>query len=363
MDLKDNKKKTVGIMTFHWAANYGAVLQSWALQKFLCNEGYQAEVIDYVPQDLKQSLIKCFLTRRLSKMKSRISEYRKEKKIKLFRATQIHTSGNHYNNSISLMNNAPEYDVYLSGSDQIWNPSFTMERSEGINKCYYLGFAKNEKRRVAFSSSFGCSEISDGMKNAIKPELQKYYRLSVREMSGVEILNSMQLSAVCTADPTFLLHVDEYKSLFQIKKNKKNSLYAYVLHGQYDYLKSISKNIASLLDLEIEREAECTVEEWLNYIYTAEFVITNSFHCVVFSLLFHTPFLAFDVKGMKMSDRLVTLLERVGLSECFVSIDDMNATSDNFSIALETIDWQSVDDRVEMMRKEAISYLKEALES
>ena len=355
-------RKTAGIMTFHWVANYGAVLQSWALQNYLSSIGIDAELIDYVPKGMNASLLRCIKARRPRRVPLYFEEYRKEKYIEVFRKKYLKRSVNRYEYKEELLKEPPEYDYYISGSDQIWNPFFTMNKQRGITLSYYLDFAPENAKRVAFSSSFGLSNIPDAMREAILPELTKFSSISVRENAGIGILKSMGITGVQTVDPTLLLQAEDYKSLLKPVHQKKSSCFFYCLHGQKKYAITAVQEYANQENLCLI-EDECKgIEEWLSHISNADFVVTNSFHGAVFCILFHVPFMVFEKKTGRadMGNRLSTLLESVGLAERFCPLDKLTECLNQ--IKGKTIDWQEVDCLVKELRSKAKNYLRTALE-
>jgi hypothetical protein len=353
-------KEKIGIMTFYWAANYGAVLQAWALQTFLQDNGYNAEIIDYVPSNLAISLPRCFIARHVETVKLRLEEYKKEQLIKPFRAEHLNLSNKRYSSKNELKKTPPIYDCYISGSDQIWNPFFTMNGQHGVTLSYFLDFAPEGAERIAFSSSFGCSSLNKDVVKVIQPELRKFGSISVREREGVEILKSMGIRAICTADPTFLLGTDQYNVLIKNERAQEDYIYSYILHGQREKAYGCVNYVKESADLPVREDSILSVEDWLKHIHNAKYVITNSFHCVVFCIMFHVPFFSIDVKGKNMSSRITTLLDNVGLTGRFLKLP-----VDEAQIAGkvdDTIDWGAVDSRVEAMRAEARNYLLNAID-
>lgn len=359
--MAEKSKGKVGIMTFHWAANYGAVLQAWALQEYINNVGYKAEIINYVPSNLKISLHRCFMTRHISTMKLRYKEYKKEQLIQNFRKKYFNYSGVEYASKNQLNDNPPLYDFYVSGSDQIWNPYFTMGGQNGVTLSYYLNFAPEGSRRIAFSSSFGCKSLPDNVGNTIRPELNKYYAISTREAEGVEILRSLGIASVNTVDPTILLEAPDYEALLPQCEDKAKNLYVYILHGQRKNAESLIDYVKGQTKLPVCEEDELAVEGWLEHIHNAGYVVTNSFHCVVFCLLFHIPFYAVDVQGKDMSSRITTLLGSVGLEDRFLRLPISVEEIENAGV--KTIPWNEVDSRLSNLREYARKYLHQALET
>lgn len=345
---KQNKK--IATITFHWATNYGAVLQAFALQKHLKNQGHETEIIDYFP--LLTSSIQ-----RLMMLKSKNREFfRKEKKIKRFRKKELTLSKRRYYNHSSLELASDKYSAVICGSDQIWNCSFTTPRRLPNNLSYFLDFAGDAKR-IAYAASFGSTDIPDKMKALITPELEKFARISVREQTGAAILKDLGFEAEVVADPTLLLTSEDYRELLRHKKlPEAPRVFSYVLHGDQNAL-DISHVVCDHFGQEdIVRENNCCIYEWLALEKDAEFIVTNSFHGTVFALLFHTPFLTAAIKGSGMNDRIYTLLKSVGLESRIAegfSADKIN------EIINSPINWDEVDQKIAALRERSAEFLSD----
>ncbi len=343
-------KKKIATITFHWATNYGAVLQAYALQKHLQKQGHDTEIIDYVP----------FVTSALQRLSMRKSKNRdfflKEKQIKKFRKKELSLSRRRFLNNSSLFLCENKYSAVICGSDQIWNQFFTVPKRLPDNLSYFLNFAGDAKR-IAYAASFGSADIPDKMKELIRPELEKFERLSVREDTGAEILKDLEFSAELVADPTLLLTADDYAPLLERKKQTcAPKVFSYVLHGDQNTL-DISRTVCDAFGQEsIAREENCGIYEWLSLEKNAGFIVTNSFHGTVFALLFHTPFLTATINGSGMNDRIYTLLRSVGLEDRI--IEDNDADKINKLIA-SPIDWDAVDEKVEALRLRSAEFLKD----
>lgn len=355
--MSHNRKPTVGIMTFHWAPNYGAVLQAWALQEFLNQNHYQAEFINYVPRGKGVSLLRCFVTKSFKNVKTRLVEYIREKKIKSFRNNHMRISQCKYRHKDQLKKKPPIYDYYVSGSDQIWNPFFTMNGQNGITLSYYLDFVPPGRKKFAFATSFGSKRIPEEMRGAIKRELESYSVISVREENAIDILRDMGIGAECIADPTLLFSADEYKTLLPKKGGKRREVFQFMLHGQDAEGNAVAAQVAADKQLGVCHKKILSIEEWLEHIQRSEFVVTNSYHCVVFSLLFHTPFLALDVQGLDMSSRITTLLARLDLEERFLTAMPTEEVRRRFF----EIDWKSIDSKLQENRQFSREYIIAAL--
>lgn len=341
----------IGLITFHWATNYGAVLQTYALSKALTSQGANVEIIDYYPKKYKKTYFNAIKTRHIKKIKRRIKDIPKDKRIEKFREKYFNRTG-YYCSCKQLKMNLPEYDCYICGSDQIWNMSFIMHGEHRKTFVYYLDFAPKDKILVSYAASFGTNKCRDDLKEQIKNQLLKFDFISVRENTGMEIVKDMGIDNVCVVpDPTLLLGVKDYTVLLKDTVNKTGN-FVYILHNRYkdaieiiDHLKS---NEETIYYSDIE-----SVEQWIANIKNADRVITNSFHGIVFSILFKKPFVALLIKNSGMNDRIITLLEMLGLEDRIYNGD--------LSMIDKSIDWDDVQERLSAFRKTGYDYIRKVL--
>jgi len=341
--------KKIATITFHWATNYGAVLQAWALQKHIENNGGDTEIIDYVPG----------LVWRLSKLtalKNRnLDFFKKERAIKRFLRAELKLSPRLSSNK-ALHKKCKNYDTVICGSDQVWNESFTVPPKFDSNCSYFLDFA-GEARRIAYAASFGSTKIPENMKVIIRPHLEKFQKMSVRENTGKEILADMGFSATLVSDPTLLLEAKDYEGLLEGKTlPEAPRVFSYVLHGDKNTL-DISRTVCEKVGQEgLVREGNCGIYEWLALERNSDFLVTNSFHGTVFALLFHTPFITATIKGSGMNDRIFTLLQAVGLEDRIIE-SGKNDKIDKLISA--PIDWDAVDERIAELRRRSQEFLSD----
>lgn len=344
--------KTIGIMTFHWATNYGAVLQAFSLQEYLFGIGYDVKVIDYFPATYNHSLIKCFRGRSIKKIRNNFMEWIKEKRIERFRRENLNRT-RRYISDVDL--NQLNYDIYICGSDQIWNPYYTMHGEGRKTLAYFLGFTNNNSKRIAYAASFGVSELSNEMIEYIKPQLATFDLISVRENSAKKLLESIGIKARVICDPVFLNDRIKYEILIQKCESTENGgIFGYVLHDD-EKCREIVELISGYFDEKvITGVGSMGIEQWLLSLRNAHFIVTNSFHATAFALIFHVPFISVLINGSGMNDRILTLLECVDLSERAITKNDEYLLSNllNFSI-----DWNAVDLSISNMRKEAKDFI------
>jgi hypothetical protein len=351
----------IGTMAFHWAINYGAVLQSYAMQQYLSHCGHNVEIINYVPfkSKLKSNL---WLIKNM-RFAALYTNILKQKKFNKFREKHMKLSKNKYISQEQLMKKPPEYDAYICGSDVVWNQSFALGGELKPTLSYFLNFVSNDAKRISYAASFGSTTLSSKMIQLIKPELEKFNCISVRENSGVDIVKGLGLDAKLAIDPTLLLKKSDYDKLLDCTLSANNyDLFIYILHSNqvlapriesYIFRKYFEGNSDKKYNGEI-----LSVEEWISSIKSSKFVLTNSFHGAVFSVIYQKPFIVIPVEGSQMNDRIFTLLSNLGLEERIVDVYD----EDKIDIVMQKpIDWELVETKLKALQKDSISYLNNAL--
>lgn len=346
----NNKVYTI---TFHWATNYGAVLQAYALQEFLAREGYDVEIINYVPTKYKKTFLRCFRARTLKKLRRQIREYLKEKKIEKFRTKYLRRT-KCFSSNKQLSNESWGEATYICGSDQIWNPHFTLQGEGKPTSAYYLGFISCNSNKVAYAASFGAVEVKDDMEKFVKNLLKDFYSISVREDTAKQIVQRMNMKATLVCDPVFLLDGEQYETLIENNLDSERHLFSYILHENQDYVEEISKYVAEIMKLKKINDVGTSIEEWLSRVKNAKFIITNSFHATAFALIFHIPFISTLVSGSGMNDRIKTLLEKMDLQNHIVNNFDKNQID---QLVACKINWSDVDAKVSEMREFSRDFL------
>lgn len=338
----------IGIITFHWASNYGAVLQAYALQQFLMKYGYQTEIIDYLPHRtiLKQK-IKMLL-------KHDLVTYVKERNLKIFRKKELKLSSTKYWDQKKLVNAFRNYQVIIAGSDQIWNMGFTLGAEGKPTLSYFLKGAGENIKRIAYAVSFGTENIDDKYRRITQDEIKKFHAISVREKSGLDILKNYQIEGQLVCDPTLLLQKEDYEKLIVGYKYDTEKVFSYILHDDFKTFQ-----IAEIVNKIYQENKhifpyEGGMYEWIYRIHTADIVVTNSYHGVMMSLIFNTPFLAVLIEGSGMNDRLLTILKQIGLENRIVTSTD---EYDIEKICMNKIDWRKVNENIDSLKKASVKYL------
>ncbi len=328
--------KTIGIITMHKVINYGSALQAYALQKALEKIGYQSEIIDYIyPNTYHKSLQKVsWLKALLIQIWQMFWENpgkKKERKFNEFYKANLKLSADSYNSQKEIEENPPLYDVYITGSDQVWNPKYI-----GVDTSFMLSFI-HDVRKMSYSASFATSLIPINYQKLYSKYLNEYDAISVREQNGVEVVKELiGKDAKVVLDPTLLLEKKDWTilagtSLLQID-------YPYILvyilgysFNPYPYVTQFIKylqdkthyhvvllnmsNLKSLSLKNITRVSYAAPQDFVYLFSKASLVVTDSFHGTAFSLNMETPFFSL-VKSEKFSDsRVASLLSLADASD------------------------------------------------
>lgn len=343
--------------------NYGALLQYYALEKSLQKLNIQCEWIRFCPKE-KMSKIQKFkeIVKRVFfyNTNTKLKEIRRD--FKEFLKCYCNVSEKVYVDYDELIG-CIDAEIYITGSDQVWG---------GIAKENYLCFVPDNKRKISYAASFGKANISQKQKDIIKPWLQRLDYISVREKSGVKICNDIGLDAKWVLDPTLLLDKKEYP--INSHKNKIVDVYCYFLNIESKDDVYWNK-IKQFIDQEkLSMQIACVestirlfptnyvtidkVEMWLSSYKNAKYILTNTFHGMVFAIIFHKPFLVLKQSrtGEKQNERMYSILSLLNLENRFYS--------ENCTIKEQInrkIDWNKVDNIIEKQKKDSIEYIKMAL--
>lgn len=339
----------IGIMTFHWASNYGAILQCFALQKTLQIMGYDVQVIDYMPKRFELSLWRIIRFREFLHPKALICNIKKEKSLAIFRKKYLKCSNRYYSIK-QLQAECNGFDVLISGSDQVMNSYFLTSGERGGSTAYFLDFGAITTKRLTYAVSFGTTQYPAHLLAKTIPLIKNFNALSVREYTGKGIMEAMGRNAIVVPDPTLLLSSHEYDKFIGLKRTGKKSILVYMLHNRFPFIQDrLPQEDIWLIKSE-------SMEEWLQGIKNSKYVITNSFHGTVFAILFHIPFTVVlkTSENVGMNDRFYTLLGRLALQNRIM-------TESDYSIEIDEPNWIDVDKAISQIRKEGIDFLQHAL--
>ena len=337
----------IGIITMHKVYNNGSALQAFALQKTIETIGHFAKLIDYdfnANKRIKAKPIKKVVDWIIQLLLG-FPKNRRINKFNKFHKEYFNLTEQSYDSMDSLQGNPPVFDVYCTGSDQVWNPRFIYNDTS-----FMLSFVPEEKPRLSFAASFATNEIPNDLKDLYKKYLIKYNQICVREQSSVGIIKELtgkDSTVVC--DPTILMTADEWISALKLEPPKREKPYilVYVLaymYNPYPYINNIIEYVKSTLGYQIvflggkisnsfRSNTRCIRGEgptdFVNLIRNASFMVTDSFHGTAFSAIFGIPMLGV-IKNKKSKDgRLITLLEKIGGSHSIVEYtENINYSKD-----------------------------------
>lgn len=354
----------IGILTFHWATNYGAILQAFALQCQLELMGHEPIIIDYVPKHRASILRKLFLairSRKWSELVALGKSIRKEKALAPFRKRYIKSSLP-YHSLTDLRKTPPIHDAYICGSDQIWNYHYLLGGEGKYTPSYFLDFGAPTVKRIAYAVSFGTDIYPSQALNYLPPLLERFHAISVRERSGITIVNAAdRTQCELVPDPSLLLSKDDYQKRLGLDLRPRDHVYFYVLQKDQKRIEELRKHCQDHDNhvIDSSEENEATVERWLESIGSARLVITNSFHGIAFSVILRVPFVAILVEGSGsgMNDRVLTLLRCLGLEDRIWE----GGISNFESLSTRTIDWESTETHLQAMIKEGRTFLETSL--
>lgn len=345
----------IGVMTFHWANNYGAVLQSYALTTHLRRNGHQAELINYIPR-------RAIWTMRFFDLY--LKRFENLKKIPIFKNFQkkLPLSPKAYYNHKDLLSAGGRYDAVITGSDQIWNESFLMTAEKTPTASYYLDFVPPNVRRLSYAASFGTNEITENLRRYGVVHLKQFDAVSVRENNAVEMLAQEDVAATSVCDPTLLLSAEDYASLVEKKPSDgKVDVFNFMLRTKRE---SSTQSEAYVLNHCFKDSSHLgaksiTVGQWLWKLQHCDFVVTDSFHCTVFAILFHKPFLAVNDRNCSMNARIKTLTQRLGLENRV--IEEYDPVRIEQIVADDHMDWNYADQQRSRWAAESTRFLQENL--
>lgn len=326
-----DKRKKIATLTFHRAINYGAALQTYALQKSIQKLGYDTEVMDYRCDFLESlhnpysfKLYRTPLHFLYALYKNRIKRDNR-KSFREFLQKNVTLSSVVYDKS-NLKSAEQIYDAFIVGSDQVWNCNCTK-----FDKTYFLDFVEDKNKKYSYAASIGINLETDELKKEYQRLLSDYKVLNVREEQGRQELASMGLEAQVAIDPTLLLDKKEWLKLAQkpskLKFDEKYLLVYVIVETPTIFERA--KKIAAQHKLEIIYINEMffnksgvknlngvTPTEWLWLFANADFIVTNSFHGTAFSVNFEKQF-AVEPLPVKtnVNSRIYDFLNLVGLSD------------------------------------------------
>ena len=383
--------KKVGIITIVNVNNYGAELQAFATFRKLQLMGYNAEIINYLYyKDWRYIDSKMSRSFNSMSIKGKIiyfAKYRvasfvlnkilplicKDVKQRIANFNSFHQHNTRfsklYKSMKDLYTDTPRYDVYMVGSDQVWNPN----ASSSIEP-YFLTFAPHSALTVSYASSFGVSKIeNNSIANRIKLGLSSIKTISVRESSGVNLVKELTgRTAQLVCDPTLLLNKSEWTMFMKPVSNMPQRYVLIYQLSESDAIVKLATRIGKQEQIPVYRICKRAFKvkkdkgvvnilnagpsEFLSLITNASFIITNSFHGTAFSINFDVPFYTVVSAKKKNNNRMESLLDYVGLGKRIVK-DDVDITN----LPIVGYDVNATQLKLKSFRLESEKFLEDAL--
>lgn len=350
----------IGILTFHFSNNVGSALQAFALRKYLISQG----------QDVKCSVINYekrgwIPSPNLTKFKLEVYEYLRQMvvyalviiSIKWFtRFQRKHCELTKRVTREELHALDDKYDMFVFGGDQIW-----CVENRKVDDTYFGDFVKDKQKKISYAPSFGITQLPDGKKEHIKQLLSEYKCISVREKSGQEIVaDLLGYNPTIVLDPVFLIGKKSYEELEDSAVKLEGYCLCYIRDKNKGYTMEYAERFAYSQNLKLHTVAGTYLdgrhfpiigpEAWLKLIKRANLIITNSFHAVCFSIIYHKDFF---VDANQKGTRILNILGMLGLEDRLLPIKE--------ETQVRPIDWNRIDAIIQQHREVSESYLKQAI--
>lgn len=372
-----NDKKKVALITFHNAYNYGAAMQAYGLQETLRNMGIDAEYINYINERRREvystsyqikTALKNHQTVRAVKLglgKAFVST--RGKKFDEFYDKHLKKTDRVYKNSSEAKKLNSLYDKFIVGSDQVWNCN-----NNGGDTAFLLDFVDESENKISYASSFGMSDIPEGYVEPYREALNSIGRIAVREVAGAAIVEKYTgRKPHIVLDPVFVAGVDTWNKLRRegnVKKEdyiffytNRNSQVRDFFQLGYDnsdlksHILSSYVGVKDFVNTNTSVRFSMSPADFLEEIASAKLVVTASFHCVAFSIIFHKQFVVFLTGNRGKDERILNLLRICGLESRIIngstSVDDID----------KKIDYDEVDRILQPYLDYSREYLKNAV--
>jgi len=366
--------KRIGIVTI-WSNNYGSVLQAYALQTIIERLGYQVEIIQHYRDSFQkesQSRFKQILHSSPSFLLEYAMNYKRNRMLHQgyadFKSSRLKISEEAYYQDSDFSDLASNYDAIVVGSDMLWSYDF-----KNNWPFYFATFAPSEKI-VTYAPSFGKNDLSKEEIEMCKPMISRITHLSCREEAGISFIKEhFGLTAEHVIDPTLLLSGEEWSHLLgdMPRLVKDNYILSYVFRGScqngrkqlFDQLNS--RKYKQLIFINGQEgkfknniyRGYFSPIEYVTLFRDADFTVTDTFHGLMFSLIFNKPFIVLDKSSFGVSsDRQQSTLKTYGLEDRFVT------PNIKVSDELMQLDYTVVERKIRKNREKSIRYLKKSLE-
>lgn len=363
----------IGILTYQYAINYGAVLQAYALKKFLESRSNEVEIINYNTNYLylsNRTFYQKLKTSVWGILRNILGGNKKIEALDIFRQRYLELNPCQITTKEKLQEyvSSNNFDSFIVGSDQVWNNSIN-----GNDDSYFLSFASSETK-ISYAASFGVSDLTGYDIELLKNNLKSFKAISVRENTAKKMLNNIGIQNVSVVlDPVFLLEKEKWDELAGYGSNEGPYILCYVMPGDtslekkiretaIEYSRKTGWKIIYIGRKEYKRFIPDGYDyigaspiEFIRLIRDARIILTNSFHGTAFSLIFQKQFFSFantSLTGeMQLSSRICDLLWEIGLADHIIGQKDNSYNIDNH------IDYNKVNSNIDSLRNKSLSFL------
>lgn len=363
----------IATITCHDVYNYGASLQAYALQSYCESLGCEYSIIDYKPDYLSghyslsaicNKKYNRFLIRdlyRLAKLPARLKGLKRKRRFDDFTSRFLNLTDEKYNSFSQLCDSPLKADLYIAGSDQIWNTFF----KNGRDGAFYLDFVKYNSRKISYAASFATTRIFNNAEEFVKKKLRNFDAISVRETSALKLLENLGYKdAYLVCDPVFLLNRNQW---LEIANRDNNSTQEYIF--VYDcerspLVREIALNLKRMTGLPIHAVSDTFGRyadkdyslsgplEFLSLISKSRYVVANSFHALAFSLIFQKDFFIVN-RSEAINTRMHDFLSYLELSDRLISSKkEINTGKINFDMR---------ENKLSLLIENSQNYLKQQI--
>ena len=348
-----------GIMTFHRAINYGAVLQAYALRRFVIeNYNVDCDVIDYRAESIEKMYAYPRFSINPKALVKKFLAAPKRKKFESFLYTKLQIGKSVTREQ--LEEESEKYDLIITGSDQVWGKSRI-----GVDHSYFLDFVADTEKKASYAASMGAGTIDAENSEKYRTLLETFAHISVREHEAkVSLEQLLHRPVEESIDPTLLLNREKWQRIVPGKFAGKKYVLIYMLTNS-DSILSLARKIARERNLVIFNitdayRSESGIrnlrglgpEEWIDAFLNASYIVTNSFHGTAFAINFHVDFNTEVSKGIsKRGTRITDLLKLAGLEDRLLDGEPVT----------DSIDFSSCDAELRKQRVKAQDYLRRIL--
>ena len=363
----------VAVITRHAIANYGSLLQTMATQQVIENMGHSCRIIDYIRSD------ESYRKRELTLLRQKPQWYNNPVKRSMYLALRQPESiltgkrfdkyqkaylrcTRRYIAPEELVQDKPEADIYLTGSDQVWGPV----EDGTYDPSYCLSFTEDGDRRASYAASFGRTALTDESEAYYRKWLSRYENITVRESSAVEMLQGWEIPAQQVLDPTLLLDQTYWSGYAKPIRHKKYVL-VYQLHND-PLLGQYAEKVAKAMGLPLIRLSATFHQisrpgkfvwapdpgKFLSYIKNASCMVTDSFHGTAFAINFNTPFVEV-LPNNKTGTRNMSILELTGLTHRILR------DPEDISLARQEVDFTYANQVLAQKREESLAIFRKIL--